>query len=198
MNRDSHKSTALDRKQPPKATSWLRLRLACAASLLPLALLLLLLLPATAQAQFTFTTNNGAITITGYTGSGGAVTIPDTINGLPVTSIGNSAFQYYNSLTNVVISGGVTNIGDRAFWGCTSLTHITLSEGVTDIELGAFFQCSSLIDIVIPNTVTKVGHAVLRDCIGLTSVTSQAASAISENMRSMAVRAWPASLFQAV
>jgi nicotinamide mononucleotide (NMN) deamidase PncC len=37
-----------------------------------LLLLLLLTLPAVVQAQFTFTTNNGAITITGYTGPGGA------------------------------------------------------------------------------------------------------------------------------
>ena len=48
-----------------------------------------LALPAAVQAQFTYTTNNGTITITGYTGSGGAVTIPGTINGLPVTSIGD-------------------------------------------------------------------------------------------------------------
>jgi len=34
---------------------------------------LLLMRPAVVQAQFTFTTNNGAITITGYTGAGGAV-----------------------------------------------------------------------------------------------------------------------------
>jgi len=40
-----------------------RLRTARAARLL-----LLLTLPAVVQAQFTFTTNNGAITITGYTG----------------------------------------------------------------------------------------------------------------------------------
>ena len=33
------------------------------------------------------------ITITGYTGSGGDVILPDTINGLPVTSIGASAFS---------------------------------------------------------------------------------------------------------
>ena len=38
---------------------------------------------------YTYTTNNGTITITGYTGPGGAVTIPGTINGLPVTSIGD-------------------------------------------------------------------------------------------------------------
>ena len=62
----------------------------CRWCLLPL--LLLLALPAAVQAQFTYTNNNGAITITGYTGPGGDVTIPDTISGLPVTSIGDYAF----------------------------------------------------------------------------------------------------------
>ena len=33
-------------------------------------------------------TNGGAVTITGYTGPGSVVTIPDTINTDPVTSIG--------------------------------------------------------------------------------------------------------------
>jgi len=48
-----------------------------------LRLLLLLALPAAVQAQFTFTTNNGTITITGYTGPGGDVTIPSWTNGYP-------------------------------------------------------------------------------------------------------------------
>src|SRR5262245_20647853 len=50
-----------------------------------LLLLLVLALPAVVQAQFNYTTDNGTITITGYAGPGGAVTIPSTINGLPVT-----------------------------------------------------------------------------------------------------------------
>ena len=49
--------------------------------------LLLLMLPAVVQARFNFTTNNGTITITKYTGTGGDVTIPDTTNGLPFTSV---------------------------------------------------------------------------------------------------------------
>jgi hypothetical protein len=87
-----------------------RFRTACAASLLPL--LLLLALPAAVQAQFNFTTNNGAITITGYTGPGGAVTIPSTTNGLPVTTIGYEAFYSCTSLTNITIGNGVTSIGE--------------------------------------------------------------------------------------
>ena len=74
------------------AIGWLRSRSACAGGLL---LLLLLTLPAAVEAgDFTYATNNGAITITGYTGPGGDVTIPDSVFGLPVTSIGVNAFNY--------------------------------------------------------------------------------------------------------
>jgi len=69
-----------------------RSRAACAARLLPL--LLLLTLPAPVQAQYYYTTNSdNTITITGYTGSGGAVTIPSAINGLTITNIGDHAFN---------------------------------------------------------------------------------------------------------
>ena len=77
-------------KQPARSGTAGLLRTACAMRLL---LLLLLTLPAVGKAQFNYTTDNGAITITGYTGPGGAVTIPDTINGLPVTSIGALALN---------------------------------------------------------------------------------------------------------
>ncbi len=41
----------------------------------------------------TYQTNNGAITIIApYTGTGGLVAIPDTINGLAVTAIAPNAF----------------------------------------------------------------------------------------------------------
>jgi hypothetical protein len=46
-----------------------------------------LTLPAVVEAQFTYTINNGTVTITGYTGPGGDVAIPATIDGLPETSI---------------------------------------------------------------------------------------------------------------
>ena len=62
----------------------------------PWIVLLLLMLPALVQAQFTYTTTNGTVTITRYTGPGGWVTIPSTIGGLPVTSIGD--YAYHNSL----------------------------------------------------------------------------------------------------
>src|SRR5437899_7817594 len=47
-----------------------------------------------ASAQFDYTNVNGAITITGYHGSGGDVTVPGSIDGLPVTAIGNSGYSF--------------------------------------------------------------------------------------------------------
>ena len=94
-------------------------RIACATR--PLLLLLLLALPAVVQAQFNYETNDGTIIITGYTGSATAVTIPDRINGLPVTRIGSDAFYECYKLTSVTIPNSVASIGDGAFDGCTGL-----------------------------------------------------------------------------
>jgi len=81
--------------------------------LIPILLLCAALLPAVVQAQFTFTTNNGTISITGYTGTSDDVCIPSTTNGLPVTSI--ASCQFASGVTNVTIPDSVTNIGFGAF-----------------------------------------------------------------------------------
>src|SRR5262245_25682123 len=93
-----------------------------------------------AQAQFSYTDNgDGTCTITGYTGPPprGAVSIPDSINGLIVISIGDYAFEYESSLTSVTIPDSVASIGNHAFGYCGSLTNVTMGYGVTDIGSGA-------------------------------------------------------------
>ncbi len=73
---------------------------------------------------YDYTANAGAIAITGYSCSGGAVTIPSTINGLPVASIGQYAFESCSELTSITIPATVTTIGEDAFLDCTSLTGV--------------------------------------------------------------------------
>jgi hypothetical protein len=133
------------------------------------------------QAQFSYTTNNGAITITRYNGSGDSVAIPATTNGLPVTSIGNNAF-YSSSLTNVTIPESVTTIGTNAFSACTSLTDITVdpSNPAYSSSNGVLFDKAQVTLIpapaglngsyAIPNSVTSIGGEAFYQCFNLTSV----------------------------
>ncbi|MHB8519485.1 MAG: leucine-rich repeat domain-containing protein [Limisphaerales bacterium] len=158
-----------------------RLRSAFAARLLPL--LVLLTLPAATLAQFTYTTDNGQITITGLTGSGGAVNIPATINGLPVTLIGNQTFSGCTSLTSVTIPNSVTSIGDGAFQGCTSLSAITvgaLNSSYSSVD-GVLFDKSQTTIIrypggktgsyTIPNSVTSIRDGAFSGCASLSAIT---------------------------
>ena len=127
--------------------------------------------PRLVQAHFSYTANHGRITITGYTGPGGAVALPSAINGLVVTSIGANALDDCIGLASVTIPGSVTSIGDDAFYGCTSLTSVTIPDSVTSIGEGAFSWCLALAKVAIPSSVTNLGRNAFGSCPSLTAIT---------------------------
>jgi hypothetical protein len=164
-------------------------------TLLALLGFILLSAPLSATAQFTYNNNgDGTCTITGYGGPGGAVTIPDSTNGLSVVSIGNYAFYNNSTLTSVTIPDSVTSFGYEAFAGCssltgvtvprsvtmignlafaycTSMTNVTMRDGVAYILDEAFTSCSSLTSVTVPNSVTFIGDLVFSECGSLTNIT---------------------------
>jgi hypothetical protein len=76
-----------------------------------------------------------------------AVAIPETINGLPVTSIGDAAFAHCTLLTSATIPNTVTGIGNMAF-SATGLTNVTI------IEEDAFSDCGNLPSVgIAPKTL---------------------------------------------
>ena len=76
---------------------------------------------------FKYTVSDGTVTITGLTESPeGVLTIPGTIDGKPVTAIGNAAFQYRSAITSFVFPDSITSIGYSAFESCKGLTEVTL------------------------------------------------------------------------
>jgi hypothetical protein len=132
---------------------------------------LAVLLMAQGQAQdFTYTTYNGTVTITAYQGPSGAVAIPSTLNGLPVTAIGAYAFRNLSSLSSVTIPNGVTNIGDGSFMFC-GLTNFDLPDTITNLGQMIFYGCEGLTSVTIPNSVTNLGVECFGLCSGLTNVT---------------------------
>jgi formylglycine-generating enzyme required for sulfatase activity len=149
----------------------LKSKLPLSACFFWLVALLLSPLAGSMQAQYKYITQNGQITITGYTGSGDAVIIPDTINDLPVTGIGAYAFYDCTSLTSMTIGNNVTSVGDAAFIYCDRLTQVTIPNSVTNIGNDAFEYCASLSSVAIGSSVTSIGGLAFFHCYSLTNVT---------------------------
>ena len=100
---------------------------------------------------WTYTVSNGKVTLgtdqTWESGrcvsttTAGAISIPSTLGGYPVTRIGKYAFYGCKSITSVIIPNGVTSIGQSAFPSCTALRSVTIPNSVTSIEWQAFSGC---------------------------------------------------------
>lgn len=114
-----------------------------------LVFLLIWMWSAVAQAQLEYRVENGAITITGYSGFDGAVTIPDTIHGLPVTAIAWGTISGWSEMTSVTIPASITRIEGLVFSGCVGLTSIAVPESVTRIEIDAFSECAHVMEITV-------------------------------------------------
>lgn len=113
------------------------------------------------------------ISIDGYSNRGktGALVIPSTINGKPVTSISPYVFEYCTRITSVTIPAGVTTVGSYAFADCSALTSVTLPEGLTTLGKSAFNWCSKLKTIHLPSTLTDADEAFTGSGSDLETVT---------------------------
>jgi hypothetical protein len=107
---------------------------------------------------FNYTTNNGAITITGYTGSNSLETVPSAIyvtgisKFLPVTSFGTNAFAGCSNLISVSIPNSVTNLGSNAFSGCSNLIAVFFSSNAPSADATVFLNDDNVFVYCLPGT----------------------------------------------
>jgi hypothetical protein len=124
-----------------------------------------------APPPFNYTTDGRSVTITGYTGPGGNVIIPQEIGKLPVTEIADAAFFDCESMTNVTFPDGIKSIGNATFQYCINLTHVALPRGLRSTGDWTFYGCDNLASVSIPHGVTNIGFSTFRLCARLRNIT---------------------------
>ena len=73
-----------------------------------------------------------------------------------VREIGDLAFAWCESLSEVKIPFGVEKIGECAFYHCGDLEAVYLPESICHIGLGAFAWCNNLSKIVLADNLRKI------------------------------------------
>ena len=126
--------------------------------------------------------NDGEVVITDCDESvSGDVVIPDTIDGCPVTAIGEYAFADCHDMESVFIPSSVTSLGWCAFTdgddGCRSLKSVVI-EG-SDIEYAeneygysgnTFKQCNNLESVIIGEGVKTIADNMFAYCFNLKDI----------------------------
>lgn len=135
---------------------------------------------------------DSTIEITRCVGKTKSIVIPNEINGIDVTSIGDSAFLFEGiesvtipdsvtsidafafawcfGLRSVFMSNNLKVIGFNALDGCRSLERINIPEGVTTICEKTFFGCNKLKNITLPNSLEIIEDDAFVSCQSLRTI----------------------------
>ena len=129
----------------------------------------------TTSGDFTYSVTGTEAAITGYTGSGGNVVVPDTIDGYKITGIGSSAFANNTLITSVTLGKNIKEIRNNAFSSCTHLESVTMSynstvEYTASIGDSVFIDCTSLAKVSLSENVASIGNYAFSGCSALESL----------------------------
>ncbi len=112
------------------------------------------------EADFEVEVNGSGVTIVRYLGDDSEVVIPASLGGMPVTAIGEKAFEKNETVTKVTIPDGVMALGRHAFSECSNLVEIRLPETLETIGEWALGNCRQLKSVRIPASVRTMEELV--------------------------------------
>ena len=115
---------------------------------------------------------DGTASITKYTGADAEIVIPDSVNGLTVSSIGKCAFLENETLTKVTIPKSVTSLQYEAFFSCTNLKNVEFEAGskLQTIDDMVFSDCENLETFICPEELEIIGTDAFSGCTMLESI----------------------------
>ena len=93
---------------------------------------------------------DGTAEITGYVGKRRYLTVPSTIDGYTVTSIGEAAFRGNSKLRMISLPDSLREIDAEAFYRVVNLQSIEFPESLELVGAKAFYECSRLASVGVP------------------------------------------------
>lgn len=128
--------------------------------------------------------DDGTVEISKYLGNTRELDIPDTLDGLQVSSIGKNAFRPSDRLRRITIPDSVRTIKANPFHTCHKLTEILISPDHPYLAAidGALFskqdkrlicvpQGMSLSTYDIPSGIKTIGESAFSGCSGISVIT---------------------------
>lgn len=103
------------------------------------------------NSNFMYEKKNGEIEIISheYNADQKEITVPEFIDGCPVTVIHKDAFYQHTDTNNIILPSTITTIYGSPFYRCYSLKECVIPQNVAYIESNPFFRCSSLQKITV-------------------------------------------------
>ncbi len=151
---------------------------------------------ATAEGSFLYImVSDGTCAVTGYAGPKEKISIPETIEGIPVTTvaevmdsryllceevtigphikriIGDNTYRRINTKykkLNIIADG--LSIGEYAFFNIKSLEEVVISGNVKSIGRRAFANCNRLETVILPEGITTIPQYMFSECTSLKSI----------------------------
>ena len=112
----------------------------------------------------------GNAEISKYEGSSASVTVPATLDGKRVVSVGAWAFFGNEFLREVALPEGLTAIGEGAFAQCPALERVAFPSSLKKISAHAFSGCVGLSQVALPASLESLGAEAFAHCDALKSV----------------------------
>ena len=131
---------------------------AAACALIALVITLIAVLNIDRGFEFELEIDGKSYVLTGYTGDRETVKIPTKYEGLPVSKIGDRAFEGNTTVKQVVIPEGVITVQRMAFWNCTSLQVVSIPNSVAEIDGLSFMGCYSLRSLTVKKDNTRFAY----------------------------------------
>jgi hypothetical protein len=121
--------------------------------------------------RYRISEDGNSVIIISYLGGKEKVSIPQTLDNLPVEAIGDDAFRDNPVVESVVIPEGVHTIGRSAFKQCARLRSVEIKEGLVELQYGCFGGCAALEEVILPESLEEVDEFAFAACTRLKELT---------------------------